>query len=122
MPRSDIGLWHKRLGYLNEGSLKKLKLIASGIDFKEASLPNCVSCVERKQARRPFPSSTSKAEELLELVHTDLCGPIEVASLGGSRFFITFVDASRKVVVFFLEKKGQALEAFKKFKAQAERQ
>lgn len=60
---------------------------------------------------------------MLELVHLDLCDPVEVPSLGGSRYFVTFVDdASRKVVVFFLERKSQVLEALQKFKNTAERQ
>lgn len=81
------------------------------------------SALRGNQARLLFLTNDSKAKELLELVHSDLCGPVEVPSFGGSRYFITFVDdASKKVVVFFLERKNQTLEVFQKFKAAAERQ
>ncbi|KXJ71678.1 hypothetical protein RP20_CCG019945 [Aedes albopictus] len=111
------------MGHLNEASLKRLKQVANGIDFKNEALADCVSCLEGKQARLPFPTSDSRTTDLLELVHSDLCGPVEVPSFGGSRYFVTFVDdASKKVVVFFLERKSQVLEAFQRFKASAERQ
>ena len=62
-------------------------------------------------------SRTTKAEKL-KLVHTDLWGPSPVASLGGSRYYITFIDdSSRKVWVYFLKNKSNVFETFKKWKA-----
>lgn len=110
------------LGHLNEASLKQLRQTSEGIEFPNDRLADCVTCLEGKQARHPFQKSETKASEVLELVHSDLCGPIEVPSLGGSRYFATFVDeASKRVVVYFLKTKNQALEAFKSFQAKAER-
>ena len=63
---------------------------------------------------------TSKAEKL-ELIHIDLWGPSPVASLGGSRYCITFIDdSSRKVWVYFLKNKCNVFETFKKWKAMVE--
>ena len=63
---------------------------------------------------------TPKADKL-ELVHTDLWGPSPVASLGGSRYYITFIDdSSRKVWVYFLKNKSDIFETFKKWKAMVE--
>ena len=60
---------------------------------------------------------TPKAEKL-ELVYTNLWGPSPVASHGGSRYYITFIDeSSRKVWVYFLKNKSDVLETFKKWKA-----
>ena len=60
---------------------------------------------------------TLKAEKL-ELVHIDLWGPSPVASLGGSRYYITFIDdSSKKVWVYFLKNKSNVFETFKKWKA-----
>ena len=57
----------------------------------------------------------------LELVHTDLWGPSPVATLGGSRYYITFIDdSSRKVFVYFLENKSDVFEIFKKWKIMVE--
>ena len=63
---------------------------------------------------------TPKVEKL-ELVHTDLLGPSLVASLGGSRYYITFIDdSSRNVWVYFLKNKFDVFETFKKWKAMVE--
>ena len=59
---------------------------------------------------------TPKAAKL-ELVHTDLWGLSSVASLGGSRYYITFIDdSSKKVWVYFLKNKSNVFETFKKWK------
>ena len=65
-------------------------------------------------------SRTPKVEKL-ELVHTDLWGPSSVAFLGGSRYYITFIDdSSRKIWVYFLKNKSDVFETFKKWKAMVE--
>ena len=57
----------------------------------------------------------------MELVHTDLWGPSPVASLGGSRYYITLIDdSSRKAWVYFLKNKSNVFETFKKWKAMVE--
>ena len=57
----------------------------------------------------------------MELVHTDLWGPSPVASLGGSRYYITFIDDSnRNVWVYFLKNKSDVFETFKKWKVMVE--
>jgi len=55
----------------------------------------------------PFPKeSITKSNELLELVHADVCGPFRVSSLGGSRYFVTFIDdKSRRIFVYFIRNK-----------------
>lgn len=73
-----------------------------------------------KQVRKSYPKRDSRASDLLELVHFDICGSVEVSSIGGSRYSITFVDdASKKVAVYFLTAKGEVLAAFKLFQAKA---
>ena len=79
-------------------------------------------CVHLKQTRSPFPSSSSyKGYRPLELIHGDLCGPIELETLGGSKYFLFFVDNHTSMMwVFILKKKSKALEACNKFEAIAE--
>jgi Integrase core domain len=58
----------------------------------------------------------------LELIHTDICGPITTDSFSVKEYFITFIDDySRKCWVYFLEKKSKAFETFKKFKVMVEK-
>ncbi|XP_069152815.1 uncharacterized protein [Solanum lycopersicum] len=59
----------------------------------------------------------------LEMVHTDSWGPSPVSSLGGSRFYVTFIDDfSKKVWVYFLKHKSDVFATFKKWKAEVENQ
>jgi len=77
-----------------------------------------------KQSKKVNPkNSHSRAREVLELVHTDLCGSFSTASFFGSRYFVTFTnDFSRKTWVYSLKKKSDALSAFKTFKTKIEKQ
>ena len=54
---------------------------------------NCEACVQGKMHHKSFPKkSQSRATKILELVHSDLCGPMQVNSIGGSRYVLTFTD------------------------------
>ncbi|CAA9993736.1 unnamed protein product [Nesidiocoris tenuis] len=73
--------------------------------------------------RLPFEPSQSKTTRLLELVHSDVAGPIEVKSLAGSRYILTFLDDfSHKSFVYFLKTKDQVSEHIEIFKTFAENQ
>ena len=97
---TDTSLWHRRLGHMSEKGMKMLLLSKGKLpELKSIDFDMCESCILRKQKKVSFlkTSRTSKAEKF-ELVHTDLWGPSPVASLGGSRYYITFIDdSSRKV-------------------------
>lgn len=120
---SELEVWHRRLGHLNVQSLKQLKQMVTGFQLNKMENLNCVACFQGKHSRDPFPNSESRASKPLELVHTDLCGPFEVPSLAGSRYFVSFIDdATRKVFVYTLRTKDQVYEAYEDFKAMVERQ
>ena len=64
-----------------------------------------------------------RATQQLELVHSDICGPLETVSNGGNRYFITFIDDySRKTWVYFLKQKSKVFGTFKDFKVYVEKQ
>ena len=73
---SDAYLWHLRLGHINANRIQRL--IKDGLleplDFDE--FPVCESCLERKMTQWAFNAKGRRAQELLELVHTDVCGPM----------------------------------------------
>ena len=99
-------LWHERLGHLGYESLARLPDMVTGMDLTSdqirAALDGdglCKPCALGKQHRTPFKPSTSKAEQSLALVHTDLCGPMPVTSLGGSNYFLTLLDDFSKLSV-----------------------
>lgn len=76
-----------------------------------------------KQHRDPFPRRNAwRDKEVLQLIHSDICGPINPVSNGGKRYFITFIDDySRKTWIYFLEEKCEAFVMFKTFKALVEK-
>ena len=98
---SAMELWHKRLGHLHVNRVKGLQSMVVGMDLgKGASqILACEGCVEGKQARASFPSDGgTRATQVLELVHSDVCGPMKILSFGGARYFVTFIDDfSRKM-------------------------
>ena len=52
----------------------------------------CESCLEGKMTMRPFKAKGYRAKEVLDSVHTDLCGPMSTSARGGYEYFITFID------------------------------
>ena len=72
---------------------------------------------------RPFNSKGSKAKDLLELVHSDVCGLMSTQARGGYEYFITFVDDySRFGYVYLMKWKFETFEKFKEFRAEVENQ
>jgi len=82
----------------------------------------CEECVVGKQHRSQFPKGKSwRAKGVLELVYSDICGPIKPSSNGGKNYLITFTDDfSRKTWTYFLQNKPKAFSTFKSFKARVE--
>jgi len=57
----------------------------------KVSLPTCEHCLSDKSTRERFDKAT-RAFSLLELIHSDFCGPMSVRAPHGVIFFITFID------------------------------
>lgn len=117
--------WHNRYGHLNFQSLKQLhdKEMVSGIGKIGAFDGKCGTCMKAKVCSLPYQRSENRATELLELVHTDLCGPMQKFSLGGSKYFLLFTDDySRFMVAYFIKTKDEVYEKFLSYKKLVERQ
>ena len=87
---------------LGHKSAKGMKmLVAKGAleGLKSVDMGLCESCVMGKQKRVSFTKIPREPKKVrLEMVHTDVWVPSPVSSLGGSRFYVTFIDDfSRKV-------------------------
>lgn len=121
--RDDTRLWHRRFGHLNFGDLCKLKNdLVTGVIFS-GKFDKCAECVLGKAHRKPFPSRESCSSKILELIHTDVCGPMQVKSFKGDLYFVTFIDDfSKKVYLYFLKQKNEVFETFKRFKTLVENQ
>nr|KYP54197.1 Retrovirus-related Pol polyprotein from transposon TNT 1-94 [Cajanus cajan] len=120
----EASLWHRRLSHISEKGLNCLakKDVLQGL--KSAELEKCSHCMAGKQTIVSFKKHLpSRKSELLQLVHSDVCGPLKVKSFSGALYFVTFIDdCSRKLWVYALQRKDQVLERFKQFHALVERQ
>jgi hypothetical protein len=68
-----------------------------------------------------FPSGATREKGILELVHSDVFGLVSMPSLGGSLYYVSFIDDfSRKTWIYFLRKKSEVFEKFKEFKSLVE--
>lgn len=115
-----MDLWHQRLAHLNAQQLKQLVLkeMAIGIKIpKSANTSFCEGCVEGKIHRKPFKSiGEIRTKRRLQLVHSDVCGPMRTKSIDGCRYFVTFIDDySRCCKVYFMKQKCEVLDKFKEF-------
>ena len=83
---------------------------------------HCEGCALGKHTRYPFPKNGSnKTKEVLELVHSDVCGPMNKVSVGGSVYYVTFVDDYRKFTwLYMMKKKNEVLSKFREFMALVE--
>ncbi|KAJ9556790.1 hypothetical protein OSB04_011404 [Centaurea solstitialis] len=116
-------LWHCRLGHINK---KRIELLLRGrllgaFDFKPFS--NCESCLSGKMTKHPFNKDNERANDLLEIIHTDVCGPFSHEARGGYRYFITFTDDfSRYGYVYLIRHKSETFEKFKEFQSEIHNQ
>ena len=94
-----ISILHERMGH---ASTPVLRLLLDKSMVKDANLPAgasgapvCHGCQQGKMVQKPFKSNTEKRQfRPFELIHLDLCGPMEVDSLGGSKYLLLIVDES----------------------------
>src|SRR5579871_1204018 len=96
-----------------------------GINIPKASILEevCEHCLYSRQHKLLSTNTASRASNILELIHTDICGPMNYLSLGGAKYFIIFIDdKTRMTFIYFLKTKGEAFDKFKNFQALVENQ
>ena len=99
---NTIRLWHMRLGHMSERVLQALHNKCTLPDINYCKLNLCKLYIMGMQCRVPFSISHHKIKGLLDLIHTDVWGLSPVASIGGARYYVTFIDDFfRKVWVYF---------------------
>ena len=90
---------------------------------KGISLNPCHFCLLGKQYIISFHIPSTRKLNILDLVYFNVCGPIDVETLGNNKYFVTFIDdASQKMWVYVLKTKDQIFEHFKKFHVMVERE
>ena len=74
-----------------------------------------------KMTRTPFSGTMERASDLLEIIHTGVCGPMSVSARGGYRYFVTLTDdLSRYGYIYLMKNKSETFEKFKEFQSEVE--
>lgn len=117
----SIDYWHKVLGHCNKEDISKLEKVVLGMKIDKQSKSNestCDTCIQGKFTNTRNREPDKRATNPLELVHTDLIGPISPVAKDGFRFAIAFTDDfSNFSFVYFLRQKSDAIIATKQFLA-----
>ena len=90
-----LEVWHKRLGHINEQALIRLQNMLTGMEFgtprQQTLNEDCNPCLKGAQHVTISRISLRRAKELLEVIWTDVKGPLS-KSLIGFRYFVTFTN------------------------------
>lgn len=109
---SKSELWHRRLGHISYENLKKLSKIAEGIDANLGEeLDKCQICIEDKQTRQ-------LQKRPLQLIHSDLFGPVSPESYNEKRYVLEFIaNYTYFSVVYVIKSKSEVFRYFKIYEA-----
>ena len=85
-------MWHCRLGHIGVKRMKKLHAdgLLESLDY--VSFHACKPCLMGKMTKTVFSRTMEHASELLEIIHTDVCGLMSIEVRGGYCYFLTFTD------------------------------
>ncbi|GJS42188.1 retrotransposon protein, putative, ty1-copia subclass [Tanacetum coccineum] len=116
-------LWHCRLGHINKKRIDMLQRDRLLQPTHDESHEKCKSSIFGKMAWKPFPHQVERAKDLLELIHTDVCGSFRTVSRKGANYFITFTDDfSCYGFVYLMKHKHEVFENFKVFQNEVKNQ
>jgi hypothetical protein len=116
-------LCHYHLGHILRGRIERLIKddILTPLDFSNSDY--CIDCIKDKYAKQVKKDEANRSAGVLEIIHTDICGPFPVKSVDGFDSFITFTDNfSRYGYIYPIKERSEALNKFKVFKAEVENQ
>jgi hypothetical protein len=122
--RQTCELWHRRMAHLHHGALGGLREVVTGVPQISTEYHDvCRGCALGKFTKASFPSSDTRSAGILDLVHTDVCGPMTQKSLSGCKYYLTFTDDySRKTWIYFLKAESEVFKRFQEFRALVENQ
>ncbi|GJR52343.1 retrotransposon protein, putative, ty1-copia subclass [Tanacetum coccineum] len=83
-------IWH--ISHINKKRIEKLHHDRLLELIDDESFDVCISCISGKMARKPFTHASERADDLLGIIHSDVCGPFRTTSRKGANYYITFTD------------------------------
>lgn len=102
----SLRAWHERIGHQNVAHVKRF-LRSNDIDFVDEDFA-CEACVYGKHHRGSYKLREEKSKRCGEIIHADVCGPMQTDSIGGSRYFLLLKDDfSHYRFIYFLKQKSE---------------
>lgn len=100
--------------------MKKLSTMTRGLNMERKNVMEnnrvCDVCMRAKQMRKPFAKERTRATRALEIIHTDVCGPIDLRTWDGNKYFITFLhDYAHHTTVYLMKGKYEVCERIKEY-------
>lgn len=113
---------YRKLGHISTERIKRL--VNDGVlpilDF--TNLGTCIDCIKGKQTNKTD-KGAKRSSRILEIIHTDICGPFPTPCLIGQKYFISFIDDySRFIYLYLLFEKSEAIDEFETFKLEVDKQ
>ena len=96
--------------------MKKLHAdgLLESLDYE--SFDTCEPCLMGKMTKRPVSGTMERANDLLEIIHTDVCDPMSVEARGGYHYFLTFIDdLSRYGYIYLMKHNSKKMKSSKNF-------
>jgi transposase InsO family protein len=105
---SSIQLWHHRLAH---SSISKLRPLVSQGHLGSVTNESfdCTASQTAKQPTLSFNKSTSILASPFDLVHSDVWGPAPTPTMGGSRYFVIFIDDYSRFTWIYMMKNRHKL-------------
>lgn len=122
--KENSKMQHLRFGHSHFKSLRSLKSNGIVIGLPNMSkLHHCETC-DGEAGEKAIPTKKpGNAHTRLQLILTGICGLMQTSSLGGSRYYLLFVDDHNRMCrIYCLKQKSEACDTFQKFKQMVEKQ
>uniref|UniRef100_A0A2N9GDW0 Reverse transcriptase Ty1/copia-type domain-containing protein n=1 Tax=Fagus sylvatica TaxID=28930 RepID=A0A2N9GDW0_FAGSY len=103
--------WHARLGHIGQDRMTRLAREGLLGPLAKVNLPTCKHCLAGKSTRKPFGKGI-RVTVPLELIHSDVCGPMNVRARHGASYFITFIDDFTRYGHVYLVSHKSSVEIF----------
>ena len=111
--------WHRSIAHVHYREIPIASKVVSGlpkIQTKHEGI--CKGCVRGNNIKKTLHSSDKKTKGLLDIIHSDVYGPMSSNSLSGYVYYVSFIDDfSRNTWIYFLKSKNEVFSKFMEYKA-----
>ncbi|KAL0299845.1 UNVERIFIED_CONTAM: Retrovirus-related Pol polyprotein from transposon TNT 1-94 [Sesamum angustifolium] len=116
-------LWHARLSHISKDRIRKL-MDSKSLEIDDLdNLSTCESCLKGKMIKKLFVGQSTITNNLLDLIHTNVYGPLNTPARRGYSYVITFTDDhSWYGYVYLMRYKSETFGRFKEYRLEVENQ